>query len=152
MYSSGFWPPPPVILYPWASRSAAIAAFCARVAAPPSRPPLRGAVPSSGSGEGPAGAAGLGGASTGSRATSPGSSGGPLLPNPPPPPLPPPSTIGGLLNGSPTIADGRAVIDSGPVGTTLSDSPDSGANQPGLGGVPVRGCFSGSQNLSSRLR
>src|ERR1051326_3970424 len=43
MYSSGFSPPPPMIVYPLSLRSAAIAAFCARVAAFPRRPPPAGA-------------------------------------------------------------------------------------------------------------
>src|SRR5208282_283929 len=62
------------------------------------------------------------------------------------PPPPEPSTITGLSHGLPTIAAGTTLRASGPSGT--------GANQPGFGGVPVRGCFVGSQapNLNKPLR
>ena len=60
------------------------------------------------------------------------------------PPPPPPSTMTGLSQGLPGIATGT-------MGGPLGSSP-TGANQPGFGGAPVRGCFAGSQNLSSPLR
>src|ERR1051326_8029129 len=158
MYSSGFSPPPPMIVYPLSLRSAAIAAFCARVAAFPRRPPPAGAgtpcgaLGAAGSPCGGFGAAGTPAGAFGAAGAPPGTGN---LGKPPPRngnstpsrgPAPLPGGVGFFPHGQ--NQGGR--LATGMTGTAAVVS-GSDANQPGLGGVPVRGCFAGSQNLSSRL-